>query len=311
MLEKHFNLTNLDADENVYFYEALRQVRSKILEVKYPELKARSLIPVDHEIDPGTESIVYRQFDHIGMSQIISSYAEDLPMVEVDGKEFVSKVKSHGIGYQYSIMDVKRSAKANMPLETKKAQAARKGFEFTVDEIAANGEAQHGLLGLLNQPNALSFVIPNNAAETSALWQDKTPDEILRDLNGPTLYMIDQTNGVETPDTMLLTPYELGFISTTPRSQNSDTTILDYFLKTNGYIKNVEPWHRLKGAGADDTNRMVVYKRDPEKLQLVIPQEFEQLPPQPVNLSFKVPCHGRIGGVVVYYPLSICYADGY
>ena len=46
--------------------------------------------------------------------------------------------------------------------------------------------------------------------------------------------------------------------------------------------------------------RMLTYQRDPEILELIIPQDFEQFPPQARNLAFVVPCHARIGGVVTH-----------
>ena len=55
---------------------------------------------------------------------------------------------------------------------------------------------------------------------------------------------------------------------------------------------------------------MVAYQRDPMVLQLEIPQEFEQFPPQARGLSFVVPCHARIGGVHMHYPLAVAYMDG-
>ena len=76
-------------------------------------------------------------------------------------------------------------------------------------------------------------------------------------------------------------------------------------------ITDVDFWHKLDLADAAGTGpRMVTYQRDPEVLELVIPQEFEQFPPQARNLAFVVPCHARVGGVVVYYPLAIVYTDG-
>jgi hypothetical protein len=44
-------------------------------------------------------------------------------------------------------------------------------------------------------------------------------------------------------------------------------------------------------------------------VHLVIPQDFEQMPPQPKNLAFSVPTHGRIGGVTFHYPLAAAYMD--
>ena len=42
----------------------------------------------------------------------------------------------------------------------------------------------------------------------------------------------------------------------------------------------------------------------------MIPQEFEQFPPQPRNLSLIIPCHKRFGGVSLRYPMAITYMDG-
>ena len=123
--------------------------------------------------------------------------------------------------------------------------------------------------------------------------------------------IVTTTKEVEQPDTMLLPLAQYGLIATTPMSPTnaSNVTILEFFLRTNPYIKMVEPWYALTGAGAGGFDRMVVYRRDPDALMLVIPQEFEQFPPQQRGLEFLVPCHARCGGVQTPYPLSICYAD--
>jgi hypothetical protein len=54
----------------------------------------------------------------------------------------------------------------------------------------------------------------------------------------------------------------------------------------------------------------MLLERNEENLSLVIPQEFEQLPPQMVNLMFRIPCHMRIGGLRVSYPKSLVALDG-
>jgi len=37
---------------------------------------------------------------------------------------------------------------------------------------------------------------------------------------------------------------------------------------------------------------------------------FEQLPVQERGLEYVVPCHSRIGGVIIYYPLSQVFKRG-
>jgi hypothetical protein len=55
----------------------------------------------------------------------------------------------------------------------------------------------------------------------------------------------------EQPDTILLGYDDYNKISTTRNSDSSDVTVLEYFLRTNPYIRNVEPINQLtKGNNA-------------------------------------------------------------
>ena len=74
-------------------------------------------------------------------------------------------------------------------------------------------------------------------------------------------------------------------------------------------------WPALDTAGLKQDNttvgpRVMICEKNGTNFSLVIPQEFEQLPPQQVNYAFKIPCHGRLGGVKMPYPKSVCYLDG-
>jgi hypothetical protein len=124
--------------------------------------------------------------------------------------------------------------------------------------------------------------------------------------------IINGSSMKEQPDTILLAYEDYNKISTTRNSDSSDVTVLEYFLRTNPYINNVEPINQLtkgKNGGKLNTSRMVVYKRDPEKVQLHIPQPLELFPAQQRGLEFIVPAHARVGGVAVYYPKSMIYVQ--
>jgi hypothetical protein len=114
----------------------------------------------------------------------------------------------------------------------------------------------------------------------------------------------------EQPDTILLAYEDFRVISTTRNSDSSDVTVLEYFLRTNPYITSIEPINQLDAENSVlNTNRMVVYKRDPQKVQLHIPQPLELFPPQQRGLEFIVPAHARVGGVAIYYPKSVIYVQ--
>lgn len=299
-----------DAAESAFFARQLEEIRARTYDVKLVELKARMLIPVDNSVPPGADAVTYRQYTSAGIAKIIASYAKDFPRADVFGKEYSVNPKGLGASYGYNIQEIRAAQMTGLPLEQRRANAARRAIEELIDRIAQTGDTDTGLVGFLNQAAALVYATPNGAAGTPQ-WSTKTPNEILADMNGASNNVVIQTKEVEHPDTMLLPISQYTYVATTPFSpQNaSNVTILEMFLKNSPWISEVEPWYPLKGAGSGSSDRGVVYKRDPDHLMLVIPQEFEQFPPQPEGLEFVVPCHARCGGVQAPYPLAICYFD--
>lgn len=301
---------NLDANENIFFARELEHIKAKTYDVQYPLFKATTLIPVSTEAGPGAETITYQQYDQVGLAKIISSYADDLPRVDVKGKQFSAVVRSIAESYGYSIQDIRAAMMAGKSLPSRKADAARRANDQLVNKIAWFGDADHGLKGLLNHANIPVASVPNDGTGSLTTFASKTPDQILRDMNKLCNDIITLTKGVEAPNTLLMPLSQFTLISTTARSTTSDTTILEYFLKNSPSVKSVEWVNELAGAGTGGVDVMVAYDRNPDKVTLEIPQPFEQFPVQERGLEFLVPCHSRCGGVIVYYPLSISIAEG-
>jgi hypothetical protein len=300
---------HLDAAENAFFERQLEQIRAKTYDIKYPAFRARQLIPVDNTIDPGAETVKYNQYNAVGLAKIVSSYADDLPRADIKGLEFRQPIKSLGASYGYNVQEIRAGKFAGLPLEARKANAARLAVEQAIDRIAALGDAVNNLTGFLNQPNAQIVTIPNGAS-VSKLWSSKTGLEINSDLTAMANAVVSNTKGIETADTIVVPIAQYGQIASTPITSTATRTILDFFLGSNPWVKNLEYWFRLQGAGVGPSDRMVAYRKDPDALMLVIPQEFEQFPPTQDGLEFQIACHARIGGVTLFYPLSMAYGDG-
>lgn len=305
------NLSNLDAAEGAFFARQLEHIKAQTYDVEYPELMARRLIPVSNEAGPGATSITYRQFDRVGVMELISDYSNALPRVDILGKEFTSPVKSIGGAYGYSLQEIRSAQMAGLDLDVRKAEAARRAFEEAIEQIARTGNAETGIKGFLNHPNVPRGDAASNEGATSTKWEDKTPTEIVRDISDAVGTIREDTKGVESgPFTILLPDDQYTRIATTRNSDASDVTILEFVLKSNPWVEEIVPWYALKGAGSGPSDRMMVYTRNPSKVTLEIPQDFEQLEVQPKGLEFEVPCHGRIGGVIWYRPYSARYVDG-
>lgn len=309
-----------DANEGLFMAKELEKIKTKSYDVLYPEFTATKNIPVSNDAGIGAETITYFQYDSVGVAKIISNYGTDTPRIDLVGKKFTSDIKGVADSYGYSIQDVRAARMAGKPLEQRKANAARKAIDQEINRIAYFGDAANGLNGLFTHPNITTYVLPQDgtlngvtaSTAAAAKFVNKTPDQIIRDLNGMVDGIVSLTKGVERPDTLLIPHKEYGDLVSRPRSTTSDTTILAFFLANNPYIKNVEVVPEAQGAGTTivGSDLMIMYKKDPDKLTLEIPQMFEQFPPQLEGLETVVICHARCGGVIIYYPLSIIKAEG-
>lgn len=295
-----------DANETAHFARQLEFVKAQTYDIKFGKLKALEFVPLDTSAPEGAESVTYRQWTEVEAAKVIANMADDLPQVDVLAKEFTSTVRSIGASYQWSIQDIRRSALAGSQFDLRKARAARMSIDRRLDEIGAIGIAEIGTTGLVNNANVPVFVFPNAGA-----WDAISANLVLENLNALAQSIVDATNEIEQPQTMLLPTEEFGIVASTAISPltGSTDTILQVFLRNQPYITQVDQWTRLNGAGAGGANRVIAYDRTDRVLQYNIPLLFEQLPPQPKNLSFVVPVHARVGVVEMHYPLAVAYAD--
>jgi hypothetical protein len=297
-------MSDFRMDEAGLFLERqLEFIRPQVFEVTYADIKYPTLLPVTSEAGPGAQTFTFRIMDSTGEFKLIADAADDLPRADISQVEKSINIRSFGGSFGYTVQELRAAQMANIALEQRRASAVRRAYEEKVEAVAMFGESSVGLAGFFN--NATVDVI---AADK---WFDTaTAQEMLELLNYGVSAIINASNMKEQPDTILLAYEDYNKISTTRNSDSSDVTVLEYFLRTNPYIRNVEPINQLDADNSVlNTNRMVVYKRDPEKVQLHIPQPLELFPPQQRGLEFIVPAHARVGGVALYYPKSVIYVQ--
>ena len=295
---------HLDANETAMFARQLEEIDATLYRVLYPELKGTLIVPVKTDINPGAEEYTYRAMDYVGQSKVIANYADDLPRVDVQGFERTAKLFGHGASYGYSIQDLRRSRMTGTPLDQERAMAVRETILRKNDSIIASGESSLGITGFANSAD-VSLVTP-----ITGNWATATGQEMVDDMLKLERAIFSDSKGAESPDSAALPPSLFALFATKKMSENSDVTALEFFLKKSLFIKNVEHWYPLETAGAGGVARIVGYRRDPSKVQALMPLEFEQQPPQQKNLAFVVNCDARVGGVIFRYPGSARYMDG-
>jgi hypothetical protein len=307
---KQMQFQHLDGAESQHFVTELEHVKAKVFEVDYPELKNRMLIPVSKEAPNWAETISYEQYDKVGIAKIISNYADDAPRVDINGQKFTAYVRSIGDSYGYNLQEIRASRATGKPLDVKRANTAREAHRRLEDAIAWDGDANHSLGGLLTNPNTSEYTVPADGTGSTKTWSTKTADLIIRDMMELGNYPFTQTFGIETTDTILLPPGKYSKAALTKVGVDANLTVLKWFLTNHPTVKNADWVNSLTGAGAAGVDRFLAYRRDPNKLEQEIPQDFEQLPPQERNFEYIINCHARYAGVVIYKPLSIAWGDG-
>lgn len=304
----------LDAlNATMFFARQLEVIESKAYEIKVPELKYRSLVPVNNQINPGAETITYRMYGKVGMVKIIANYADDLPRCDAYAEEFSQVVKTLGASVGWSTQEIRSASFANQPLETAKVEAMRRSFRERESNICWNGDAITGIKGLLSNANIPSFGVPKGTGG-SPLWANKTADEIIADITAMVSRVRTQSKGIHNANTLVLPLAQYDLISMKPRSTHSDMTILEYITKPGNKfgLTSVEwlPFELDNAFTGGTEDGAFCYEKDSANLELYIPLEMQMLPVQPKNLEFVIPAESRIGGVVVRYPLAMCFATG-
>lgn len=302
-------------DDGMFFQRQLEAIESQTYDVLYPDLEARSCFTTNTFGGEGARTLTYRSFDRVGRAQVINARATDLPKSDISGKEYSITVKSVGCAYDWDIDEISAAAMAGMPLEARKTMAARRGYEEYINSTVWRGDAEAGLGGFFTNTDILRQPVANGAGGSS-LWKDKTPDEVLADLNEACGSMYALTKKIHSPKEIWLSTMKWNYLFSTPRSPMSDKTIGQYFCENNQYgitKADFKPLNEFAegipmGTGKGSDLFVVLNQRTPEGLETIriretLPLQF--MPVQIHGLVYEVPGRGRFGGLEVTYPRAI------
>lgn len=303
---------HLDADETMFFARQLESIEPEVYRILYPELKYRDLVPVSNRDNPGANTITYRMYDRVGMIKVIGNYADDLPRVDVFATEYSANVKGLGGAFGYNTQEIRAAILAGIDLDGERAATLRMATRQKENNICWNGDAETGLLGVLNNPNVPTQAVPTGTG--GYLWSQKTADEIINDVRIGTSKIRTQSKGIHTPNTMLLPIDQYDIIAGKPRSIHSDTTVLQFILNNKeayglDMITTLPVELELAFTGGTEDGA-IIYQKDPGVLEQRIPLELQLLPVQVRNLEFIINGETRNAGVVIRRPLAMVFLTG-
>lgn len=308
--------------DTLFLQQQLEYVQNTVVKQDFPEMLMASgtAIDISKEIPVGAETYSYQILTFVGEALILANGADDIPMINAYAEKRIGEIKTLVDGYSYTVEDIEHAQFAGINLNAQFAIGAREILERKFDILGYTGDSRYNLLGFVNHPNVPSSTVTNdgnqNGGSNSTRWRHKTADQIYRDLSNFATSMRIATNGAYSMEAIALPEEEFGIINNTPYPANSSAgkTILSFFLETQRQtpagVQSVYPMAYLAGQGAGGTDMMVGYQKRADRLVLHMPLDFTQQPVQMTNLSYKVPCRMKTGGVQVTKPLSMRYAIG-
>lgn len=302
-----------DAQEALAFIVSqLAYTESQVFEKQYTPMQYEQLIPVSYEAGEHADSIRYEIYDHAGRGKRTTGKGRDINLVDVAYADKSFPVMNGNIGYDYTTEELRRTAFLRRPINERKLNAAIDGYRRHMNDVGLFGETASGVTGLFNNAN-----VPQGNAPVGA-WQTgpKTEAQILSDVNALILNVWSNTAYNDQVTDVAMAPSAYAYIASTPRSANSDKTILQYIKENN--IAKVErgidirfvPGYGLDAAGAAGTRRMMGYVKSDTRLVMHVPLPLRFLAPQLIGLSVQVPGEYKYSGVEFRYPKSAYYMDG-
>jgi hypothetical protein len=222
----------------------------------------------------------------------------------------------------YTIPELESAQRVGRPVDAQKFNAIKLKHQMDIDEQVYIGDANLGVPGLINS----SAVYQTNVvadANSHTTWAQKISDdttgnvganEILADVNGLINAVWANSGWALCPTELRLPPTQFSLLVSTKVSSAGNISILQ-FLKDNslsnainGRPLNIQPLKWLKGAGASNTDRMIAYTKDRERVR------FPLVPLQRTPLEYRslfqlTTYFGRLGVVEFVYPETLGYAD--
>lgn len=290
-------------------------IEQQVYEIQYPDIQYPALIPVDTSAPEWVKSVTYYSSDKVGRAGWFHHYAKDIHVADIERSKNEVGVEMADIGYRYTLEEIGIAMMIpGTNLTSDRAAAAVRAYEEFVDDAALRGKAEKSFNGLINYPGITTVLAGIESGHT--VWDQKSADAILKDVNDALTGIYVGTLQVEMADTLLLPVAALTIIAT-KRIPDTETTVLDFLTTKNVYSLTtgrpltIRGVRGLETAGQGGSGRMVAYRRDPQVLKMHIPMPHRFLPVwQTGPLVFDVPGIFRLAGLEIRRPASVRYVDG-
>ena len=247
-----------------------------------------------------------------GDNLIQAASVDGIPLVQANFGKDLWKTHIISAGTRIFWVDMQRGNMTGRNLDTLLRDGLRMTYDKHMDENTYVGFARYGTTGLVNNAD----VTVTSAAKTI---KTATPDETLDIINTAILDTWETAGyDLDAVPNHIVMPYEqYNYLATTRVGQLAEKTILTFLLENNVAKQNgsdlfigATAW--CKGAGAGNTDRMVVYCNKERYIAMdeLVPLTRAMTTPNAERFSYDTAYAGNVSEVEVFYNQTITYVDG-
>lgn len=290
-------------------------IERKVYKHRYPSIRYPQLVPVDTSAWPWAPTITHFSTNFTGKARPVAARGDDFPIVKRQHFKHDVSVEMDGIAFEYSMEEVEQARMLNIPLQSEYAMECRFLAERRIDEYVVDGFDDYGWDSLFKSSKVPKETAAANGALSSTKWKDKSPENIIADVNNLLENLYISSNTVETADTLLVPPniwanLSSKFISGTAVSVIEAIRANNLYTARTGQPLLIREARGLENAAAGNTGRAIAYYRDPMVLRLHLPMPFRFLPTEKYVMKYMTPGIFRCGGLEIRLPNAMRYLDG-
>lgn len=242
-----------------------------------------------------------------------------IPMVQANFDKGLFKTHVFSVGMRIMWVDMQREKLTGRSLESILRDGIRMTYDKHMDANTYVGIKRYGSTGLLNNPNVVAVNASGTGVGNSTKFRDKTPDQILQDINDAILavWASAEFDRDAVPNHIIM-PYEqYNYLATTKVTELAEKTILQFLLdnnvaKTNGSDLYIGGCSWCKGAGTGGNDRMMVYINKERYLaeDELSPLSRAMTQPNAENVCYDTAFLANVSEVQMYYENIMRYVDG-
>ncbi len=277
----------------VFMARDLEHRYAEVLKEPLPPMTGFTLFPQDRSVPVGAKTHTMRRLRTSGEAMVHGGQG-GVPKVSLSQVEQEANVRHYVDGFEYSLFDAQSAGFANFALVTEKLAAARLICMLFANEKIWKGDNANGIWGILNYPWLAKYVLATRFDGSA------TPDAVVTALNAFVAYPKDTSGATMAPNRLAVSPRIYTYLTSTPRASGTDTTIAEFFLKSNAVgITKIDVAPELQGAGPGGTDGMLAYNDGPLGVRNVIVQDFTPLPSEARGFVTETNCYMSHGGILM------------